>query len=1650
MSRKLTAISPLALLTLAACGGSGSGGGGGPIGINFLGNAVKGPLDKALVFIDLNGNLTWDQGVDSDQILTDASGAFSITDVVIPDGVTPNIVVLSTPATVDTSSGLIVGETFKLTAPGDASNAQGVAVTPVTTLLTSGDLTQDEVAAALGLEGVDNLLTYNPYTDTDNERALKAEQTAHQVMNVISTLQAAGEAAGLSAEASLNNSLKAFTGVIQAADANNPVNLTDATDGNAVGLDALADSFIALVEADGGADAGKVANLKTVTADVLNGVSIVNDRVAAAELVDGKLPTDLSEFVSTTNKLVADVAAAVDVGNTDDFYIKDATDALNVAKNKAATVINLAAPDNLVSGVTFGENGGITIEENISAGSVIAMVSSDDTGSLTYKVTSDDDAVAKFFKIVEDQDGVKLVVADGAAIDYEKYKTLEVTLSVQDSYGKGYRQAFEFSVSNVDEDPEISEETVTVSQGVEVNKKLTIADPEGSDVTVKLDTDSDLFALNGNVLSTKREITQADVDAGDVTLSVALTDEVSGKTVIDTITVSISNVNDAPTFSTTSIVGGTEGKAYSQKILVNDADGDPISLELVDPPSWLTIGSDGTLSGTVPSDDTKISSAETVTIKASDGQGGETLKDYVLEYTNLNDAPEFAQTEIKAYVSETADAIGFDAVQDSDKLTGSIVFNDLDPGDTLETLTLSLVGAGSARSDGKFVLAGDYGELVFDPSDFTYVYSPDADKIEDLHAETVTDDFTFKVFDNDGASDSLPLSVNITGADDNPRLAAADEQDFITLGNNQTGTVVGTINVLDGSKYAGFRLAEASAANDNDKFERTASGQLKLTDTTTTNFSSQKEYIVEVFAQDYNADGSYKDGTKSETSTSFTIAVSAADPAPQVVAVETNYNDEPLAIGDVLNFTVTLSEAAKAGGSTTMTLSNGARVTLSVGDAKSQFLTGQYEVQEGDTDATTTNPLEVNSISAGTITDVSDQGLSEQTVFDELGGIIVDANAPTAKLLGTEADPHTYDPSTGKLTLKGVSLGTIVNGTSRDVVDIVDWGKLTWNIDGEGSTTLSFSSSLVKSALVNADGTSITVQLSESGMSELHSLTDFGGVEASGGTPDAINVATGFLRDLAGNASSAASNAVSEVYITDQTPPELSLIEVNGAFTSPAVSGRAAGDTFIVGDTLAFTATVSEASDLASIANMQVTLTLSNNKQLQLVRADNADGSVKSFSAEYVISNDDEDVASLSLKSYSLVNIKDIAGNVSNNDLALADVEVSYTGVAQKDKIKIDATAPTAKLLGTDENPHTYDAATGVLSLQGEGLKTIMAAADNFNVKSIVDWSKLTWNIDGEGTATHQFSVLDIKTAEVSATGTSLTVTLSDEGRQSLHSLDGFGGVPATGGVADALEVEAGFLLDQAGNVSTETSTAVSEVKLDDEAALVLSSITFNGDPDPRTGEGGTIGFKAIFTDPVAATGTEIADDAEMLLTLNNGASVTLEKSTVSGQELYLVGTYKVAAQDDTLDESGELALDVVAIDASSVLDVAGNKADSTGALSKVSLAEDVVVDTIAPQLDQVIFNSTDSELVFVFQEKLSDASISENSKSLESLDVVASVASSGENNTTLTAKLTEGTSFSVGDTLVDPASLAEPFSFEDLAGNVEELFLIEIGGVIA
>ena len=55
-------LSPLALLTLAACGGGGKSGSSGSSGITVNGNVQKGPLYDAFVFLDYNSDELYDDG----------------------------------------------------------------------------------------------------------------------------------------------------------------------------------------------------------------------------------------------------------------------------------------------------------------------------------------------------------------------------------------------------------------------------------------------------------------------------------------------------------------------------------------------------------------------------------------------------------------------------------------------------------------------------------------------------------------------------------------------------------------------------------------------------------------------------------------------------------------------------------------------------------------------------------------------------------------------------------------------------------------------------------------------------------------------------------------------------------------------------------------------------------------------------------------------------------------------------------------------------------------------------------------------------------------------------------------------------------------------------------------------------------------------------------------------------------------------------------------------------------------------------------------------------------------------------------------------------------------------------------------------------
>ena len=211
----------------------------------------------------------------------------------------------------------------------------------------------------------------------------------------------------------------------------------------------------------------------------------------------------------------------------------------------------------------------------------------------------------------------------------------------------------------------------------------------------------------------------------------------------------------------------------------------------------------------------------------------------------------------------------------------------------------------------------------------------------------------------------------------------------------------------------------------------------------------------------------------------------------------------------------------------------------------------------------------------------------------------------------------------------------------------------------------------------------------------------------------------------------------------------------------------------------------------------------------------------------------------------------------------------------------------------------------------------------------VLDFSKLTWNVDAEGATTRVFSATDIASAVVNSS-TELSITLNAAARTSLQSLDGFGGSETTGGNVDAINIEDGFLIDAAGNSSSGTTVAAQEIYMADDVAPVLKTLDYVGNPDVRVGTGDVLEFLAVFTDADPESGAALAADAEMILTLSNGVAVTLERSDTSGEELQLKGSYLVANEDDTFDGNGaETTLSVASLDMSGVRDLSGNLADS-------------------------------------------------------------------------------------------------------------------------
>jgi PKD repeat protein len=237
-----------------------------------------------------------------------------------------------------------------------------------------------------------------------------------------------------------------------------------------------------------------------------------------------------------------------------------------------------------------------------------------------------------------------------------------VVLQVTDSGGLTDTQAFTITVANVNDPPTFtSTPALTTAQGSPYIYAVTAADPDlihGDALTITAITLPAWLTLedHGDGTATLSGTpTNADVGAHAVVLLVT---DSGGLTDTQPFTITVANVNDPPTFTSTPALTVAQGSPYIYAVTADDPDlihGDALTITAITLPAWLTLEDHGdgtaTLSGTPTNADV---GAHAVVLLVTDSGGLTDTQTFTITVANVNDAPAFTSSPV---MTATEDAL---------------------------------------------------------------------------------------------------------------------------------------------------------------------------------------------------------------------------------------------------------------------------------------------------------------------------------------------------------------------------------------------------------------------------------------------------------------------------------------------------------------------------------------------------------------------------------------------------------------------------------------------------------------------------------------------------------------------------------------------------------------------------------------------------------------------------------------------------------------------------------------------------------------------------------------------------------------------------------------------------------------------------------
>jgi hypothetical protein len=199
------------------------------------------------------------------------------------------------------------------------------------------------------------------------------------------------------------------------------------------------------------------------------------------------------------------------------------------------------------------------------------------------------------------------------------------------------------------------------------------------------------------------------------------------------------------------------------------------------------------------------------------------------------------------------------------------------------------------------------------------------------------------------------------------------------------------------------------------------------------------------------------------------------------------------------------------------------------------------------------------------------------------------------------------------------------------------------------------------------------------------------------------------------------------------------------------------------------------------------------------------------------------------LFTYTLTKAMNNSFSIGANSLVLsggtiADPSGNNLDLATVSAFTFDTTAPTVT-----NSSASYTFMTKTLVLTGTHFDSLLETGEtaSTDIKARLDWSKLSWDYNGDNgtTADTSFQLSDISSAKVTD-ATHLTVVLTNTKADSLVNNLNYG---STGG-ADKLDISAGFAKDLAGNIATtdvkaDAGLTVTEPQKAGEATIDLGSL---------------------------------------------------------------------------------------------------------------------------------------------------------------------------------------------------------------------------------